>query len=62
MIPAKHNLKAILVGTGEFCFCPGATSAADAKLKGFRDFGNIVAFTPETENEITRRLTAGSPR
>jgi hypothetical protein len=45
----KHNLKALLVGTGEFRFCPGATSASDAKLKGFRDVGNIVAFTPETE-------------
>jgi hypothetical protein len=48
----KHNLDAILVGTGEFSFCEGATSASNAILKGYRDVGNIVAFTPETENTV----------
>lgn len=47
--PAK-NLNAILVGTIEFAFCEGATSAADAKLKGYRDIGNIIASTPGVEN------------
>ena len=51
-IPAKHNLRTHLVGTGEFRFCPGATSAVDARLKGYRDFGNITAFTPETDSTI----------
>lgn len=42
-----HNLTALLIGTGEFCFSEGAISPADAQVRGYLDFGNIVAFTPE---------------
>lgn len=42
-----HNLTALLIGTGEFCFSEGAISPADAQARGYLDFGNIVAFTPE---------------
>jgi hypothetical protein len=48
----NHNLNALLVGTGEFRFCPGATSAIDARTKGYRDVGNITAYTPETDNKL----------
>jgi hypothetical protein len=46
-----RNLDAIVLGTGEFSFSPGATSMADARTKGYRDFGNIVTvgFKPEVE-------------
>ena len=40
----NNNLNAILVGTGEFSFCDGATTVAQASAKGFLDFGNITAF------------------
>lgn len=42
-----HNIDALLIGTGEFKFSEGAISAADAQARGWLDFGNIVAFTPE---------------
>ena len=51
MVP-KHNTKAILVGTGEFRFCPGAKSKVEARLKGYRDVGNIAVFTPETDTKV----------
>lgn len=44
-----HNLVALLLGTGEFSFSLGATSAANARARGYVDFGNIVALTPSTE-------------
>lgn len=44
-----HNLVALLIGTGEFSFSPDATSAADARTKGYIDIGNIAAFTPAVE-------------
>jgi hypothetical protein len=46
-----HNLNALLVGTGEFSFADGATSAANALTVGYTDFGNVLAFTPQVENE-----------
>lgn len=49
MATPKHNLKALVVGTGEFSFSEGAASAAETLLKGWLDFGNIVAFTPAME-------------
>jgi hypothetical protein len=49
--PAK-NLNALLVGTIEFAFSDGAISAADAKLKGFRDVGNVVGMTPNLEPTV----------
>lgn len=50
-VDPSHNITALLVGTGEFSFCEGATSASDAKLKGYRDVGNIKVFKPSTEAE-----------
>jgi hypothetical protein len=44
-----HNLDALLIGTGEFSFSPDAASAADARAKGYQDFGNVLAFTPSVE-------------
>lgn len=46
-----HNLNSLLVGTGEFSFADGATSAANALVVGYVDFGNVLAFTPQVENE-----------
>lgn len=48
----KHNLNALLIGTGEFSFSSGATSVTDTLLKGFLDFGNIQAFTPAVEIKV----------
>jgi hypothetical protein len=44
-----HNLKALTIGTGEFSFSPGATSAANARARGYIDFGNVAALTPAVE-------------
>lgn len=44
-----HNISAHLIGTGEFAFAEGATSAAAAQLIGYQDFGNITAFDLKTE-------------
>lgn len=55
-----HNLTALLIGTGEFTFSEGATSAADAQSRGWLDFGNIVAFTPEAA--LTKEEHMGSYR
>lgn len=55
-----HNTDALLIGTGEFSFSEGATSAADANARGWLDFGNIVAFTPEAE--LTKESHMGSYR
>jgi len=40
-----HNLNALLLGTGEFSFCEDALTEAAAGLKGYRDWGNVVAFS-----------------
>lgn len=47
----NHNTGSIFVGTGEFSFCRNATTRAETKLKGFRDFDNVMAFTPEINSE-----------
>ena len=44
-----HNLKALLIGTGEFSFSEDAASVSDAQSKGFLDFGNVTASTPSPE-------------
>jgi hypothetical protein len=49
MTPA-HNTNALLLGTGEFNFSDGATTAVEAKLAGFRDFGNMTTFTLAPES------------
>lgn len=55
-----HNTTALLIGTGEFSFSEGAISVADAQKRGFLDFGNIVAFTPEAA--VTKEEHMGSYR
>lgn len=45
--PTLRNLNANILGTGEFSFSPGATSLADARAKGFIDFGNVKVLTPQ---------------
>lgn len=55
-----HNTDALLIGTGEFSFSEGATSAADANARGWLDFGNIVALTPEAT--LTKESHMGSYR
>ena len=44
----QHDLDALIFGTGEFSFAPGATSATTAKQIGYTDFGNIesVSISP----------------
>jgi hypothetical protein len=55
MDPIK-NLDALLIGTGEFSFSEGSTTVAEAILNGYRDFGNIKAFTPASEKtEVTHK-------
>lgn len=44
-----HNLKALLIGTGEFSFAEDALSVSDAQAKGYLDFGNVTASTPSPE-------------
>ena len=48
-IEPPHNLDALLLGTAEFRFSKGATSVADAAVKGYRDFGNLKVATPATD-------------
>ncbi|MDR2462215.1 MAG: hypothetical protein LBD30_00330 [Verrucomicrobiales bacterium] len=55
-----HNLDAVTLGTAEFYFSPDAASAADARTKGYVDFGNIVSVSvaPEVtklEHKASRR-------
>ncbi len=52
----KHNLDALLVGTGEFSFSEGAKSKTDAFTIGWLDFGNIVAFTPQVEHTEEKHI------
>lgn len=47
-----HNLIALLIGTGEFSFSPDATTAAEARTKGYIDIGNVAAFTPAVEPTV----------
>lgn len=48
-----HNLDALLIGTGEFHFSEGATTAALAGGvgKGYRSFDNVKAFALQPEAE-----------
>ncbi len=46
-VDPSHNLKALLLGTGEFSFSENAVSQSDTFARGWRDFGNIMAFTPD---------------
>lgn len=41
----EHNLDSHLIGTGEFCFAEDADTLAEAMIAGYRDFGNITAFS-----------------
>jgi hypothetical protein len=49
-VDPAHNLIALVIGIGEFSFSPGAVSVADALTKGYLDFGNVVALTPNVES------------
>lgn len=55
-VDPAHNLNALLIGTGEFSFSKDATSAANAQIRGWVDFGNIVAFTPEADNKAEEHV------
>src|SRR6185369_8241582 len=46
-----HNLGALLSGTVEFSFSEGASTLAETQVKGYRDFGNITALTPQLDVE-----------
>lgn len=59
-VDPAHNLNALFIGTGEFDFSEGATSESDTAVKGFLNFGNIRAFTPNVE--VTRQEHRGSYR
>lgn len=56
----SHNLDALFLGTGEFSFCEGAETLAEALPKGFMDFGNVRALTPNVES--TKVVHKGSYR
>lgn len=47
----SHNLRALLMGTGEFSFCLNAATAAQASQLGYRDVGNITAFKIESSGD-----------
>jgi len=46
----EKNLDALLLGTGEFSFSEDATSEADAATRGYRDLGNVKAFSLQPES------------
>jgi hypothetical protein len=46
---SRHNTDALYVGTGEFSFCEGATTLAEALAKGYIDIGNVKVFQPVVE-------------
>ncbi len=56
----SHNLNALLIGTGEFAFSDGAETLAEARIKGFQDYGNITAFQLQTD--VTKLEHKGSYR
>ncbi len=57
-----HNLNALLIGTGEFSFASGATTAAQAGGVGYgyRPFGNVKAFA--LQPKITTKEHTGAYR
>lgn len=52
----RHNLDALIIGTVEFSFSDGATSATDTLLKGWLDLGNVVSMTPALERETQKHM------
>lgn len=60
MPDSKHNLNALLIGTGEFSFSENATTVAAALAGGFLDVGNVKAFTPK--QAVTSVIHKGSYR
>jgi hypothetical protein len=50
-VDRAHNIPALFIGTGEFSFAKGATSVLNALQVGFRDFGNMVAVTPNVDSQ-----------
>jgi hypothetical protein len=55
-----HNLEALLLGYGEFSFCPDALTTVQAVAEGYIPFGNIKAFTPKPE--VSKLVHHGSYR
>lgn len=51
-----HNLTAHIIGTGEFSFSAGATTAEEARAQGYYDIQNITAFTPTVEQTIEKHV------
>lgn len=60
----EHNVEAVIIGTGEFAFCEGATSVADAQAKGYQDVGNVrsIAIQPDKEEFFHYGSYRGSRR
>jgi hypothetical protein len=60
----RHDTKRHLLGTGVFRFSEGVSSTAAALAAGYRDFGNITAFSvqPKTDIKEHRGSYRGSKR
>lgn len=52
----EKNLDALLIGTGEFSFSENAISVADAAVRGYRDLGNVKAFSLQPESTPLEHL------
>ena len=57
-ISNTQNTDALLIGTAEFRFCSGATSRANARIMGYRDFGNIKAHQPTLDPKIITHVAS----
>lgn len=55
-VDPSHNTTSLLLGTGEFSFCENASSVADTIAKGWLDFGNVMAFTPDIKPSKTQHV------
>lgn len=56
MSTPKRFTEAIHIGTGEFAFCSGAKTLAEARPPaGFRDVGNVDVYQLQVENETVQR-------
>ena len=47
----QHNLNALLLGTGEFSFAEGASTELAAGKQGYKDWGNVTAFTVKPDKQ-----------
>ena len=51
-----HNLNANFIGTGEFSFAEGFTSAAAAASKAFLDFGNLTGWSFQQKTQSKQSI------